>query len=340
MEHQVALTFTDGRTLFIQARPNELLMDAAMRGGVTLPVDCREGVCATCRGHCDSGRYTLDYVDEEALSEEEVADRHILACQTRITSDATFSFNFDSEVAHCAPATTVSTSVASVEMLSDNIAVLTVAISHDNESLTFLPGQYARLQVPGTEEWRAYSFACTPSVKGHWRFIIRLLPEGVMSDYLRHNAKVGDSLLLQGPLGSFYLRDIDKETVFIAGGSGIASFISMLEQQDETSFSDYRIKLLYGANHPDDIYGEDYFNQLKNKYPSFDCDFIISGQQDNWLGKVGYIADHLNESIIGDSINIYMCGPPPMIDSVNQWLSVRRPQQDNIYFEKFIKSNK
>lgn len=340
MEHQVALTFTDGRTLFIQARPNELLMDAAMRGGVTLPVDCREGVCATCRGQCDSGRYTLDYVDEEALSEEEVENRHILACQTRVVSDATFSFNFDSNVAHCAPATTVSTSVAAVEMLSDNMAVLTVAVTQENESLAFLPGQYARLKVPGTEEWRAYSFACTPSEKGQWRFIIRLLPEGVMSDYLRNKAKVGDSLLLQGPLGSFYLRDINKETVFIAGGSGVASFISMLEQLEENSFSDYSIKLLYGANHPDDIYGEEYFINLKRKYPSFSYDFIISSQQDNWMGKVGYIHDYLAESITADAINIYMCGPPPMIDSVNQWLSVERPQQDSIYFEKFIKSNK
>ncbi|WP_288476507.1 2Fe-2S iron-sulfur cluster-binding protein, partial [uncultured Pseudomonas sp.] len=85
MSHNVALSFADGKTLFIAVKPNELLLDAALRQGISLPLDCREGVCGTCQGRCEAGAYSQDYVDEEALSERDLAQRKMLACQTRVT---------------------------------------------------------------------------------------------------------------------------------------------------------------------------------------------------------------------------------------------------------------
>ncbi|WP_165678955.1 2Fe-2S iron-sulfur cluster-binding protein, partial [Metapseudomonas otitidis] len=105
MDHKVALSFADGTTQFLTVQGNERLLDAALRHGLTLPLDCREGVCGTCRGLCESGQYSLDYADEEALSPEELAERHILACQTRVQSDATFRFDFDASLCNAAPLT-------------------------------------------------------------------------------------------------------------------------------------------------------------------------------------------------------------------------------------------
>ena len=82
--HKVALSFNDGRTHFVGVNGNEVLIDAAMRHGLTLPVDCREGVCASCKGTCQSGDYDLEYVDEDALSEDDLAKGGILACQMRV----------------------------------------------------------------------------------------------------------------------------------------------------------------------------------------------------------------------------------------------------------------
>src|SRR5690606_15327780 len=90
MGHSAALNFADGKTFFIDVQDHELLLDAAVRQGITLPLDCREGVCATCQGQCDSGQYEQDYVDEDALTEQDLKDRKILACQTRLKSNATF----------------------------------------------------------------------------------------------------------------------------------------------------------------------------------------------------------------------------------------------------------
>ncbi len=98
MNHKVAFSFADGKTSFFEVKPNELLLDAALRNGVNIPLDCREGVCGTCQGRCESGQFTQDYVDDEALSEHDLAQRKMLSCQTRVQSDASFYFDFDSSL--------------------------------------------------------------------------------------------------------------------------------------------------------------------------------------------------------------------------------------------------
>ena len=99
MNHKVAFSFADGKTLFFPVGAHEILLDAALRNGIKIPLDCREGVCGTCQGRCESGEYTQDYVDEEALSSLDLQQRKMLSCQTRVKSDATFYFDFDSSCA-------------------------------------------------------------------------------------------------------------------------------------------------------------------------------------------------------------------------------------------------
>jgi len=89
MSHNIALQFEDGITRFISCNDNEKLSDAAYRQKINIPLDCRDGACGTCRGHCESGSYDLpasSYI-EDALTPEEAAQGHILACQMRPTSD-------------------------------------------------------------------------------------------------------------------------------------------------------------------------------------------------------------------------------------------------------------
>lgn len=82
MNHKVAFSFADGKTLFFPVQANEILLDAALRNGINIPLDCREGVCGTCQGRCDSGDYSQDYVDEEALCAQDLLQRKMLSCQT------------------------------------------------------------------------------------------------------------------------------------------------------------------------------------------------------------------------------------------------------------------
>ncbi|WP_228265665.1 anthranilate 1,2-dioxygenase electron transfer component AntC, partial [Acinetobacter baumannii] len=223
MGHSVALNFADGKTFFISVNNDELLLDAAVRQGINLPLDCREGVCGTCQGQCETGIYEQEYVDEDALSERDLAERKMLACQTRVKSDAAFYFDHDSAICNAGDTLKIETKVTAVELVSETTAILHLDASSHAEQLQFLPGQYARLQIPDTEDWRSYSFANRPNATNQLQFLIRLLPDGVMSNYLRDRCQVGQSLLIEAPLGSFYLREVERPLVFVAGGTGLSA---------------------------------------------------------------------------------------------------------------------
>ena len=95
------------------------------------------------------------------------------------------------------------------------------------EAISFLPGQYVNLVVPGTQETRAYSFSSAPNQSGV-SFLIRDVPNGLMSGFMRNTANVGDSMTFTGPYGSFYLRPVERPVLMLAGGTGLAPFLSML----------------------------------------------------------------------------------------------------------------
>ena len=247
MNHKVAFSFADGKTLFFPVGANEILLDAALRNGIKIPLDCREGVCGTCQGRCESGDYTQDYVDDEALSSLDLQQRKMLSCQTRVKSDATFYFDFDSSLCNAPNPVQVRGTVSEVQQVSASTAILHVQL---DAPLDFLPGQYARLSVPGTDSWRSYSFA---NLAGNQlQFLIRLLPDGVMSNYLRERCQVGDELLMEAPLGAFYLRHVTQPLVLVAGGTGLSALLGMLDQLAATAATSRCISY-YGVRGAEDL---------------------------------------------------------------------------------------
>lgn len=341
MGHSVALNFADGKTFFISVSDNELLLDAAFRQGITLPLDCREGVCATCQGQCESGNYTQDYVDEDALTERDLAERKILACQTRVKSDAAFYFDHDSSFCNAGETLKIETKVTQVQLVSETTAILHVDASSHAEKINYLPGQYARLKIPGADDWRAYSFANLPNDQNQLQFLIRLLPQGLMSDYLRERCQVGDTILLEAPLGSFYLREVDqqKPLVFIAGGTGLSAFLGMLDQIVEQPAIP-PVHLYYGVNKEQDLCEQKRLQAYAAKIPEFAYHPIIGQPTESWSGKKGFIHEHLDQSQLRDqAFDMYLCGPPPMIDAVKNWLDDQAIHHGRVFSEKFIQSH-
>ncbi len=87
MGHRIALSFEDGVTRFIECRPDETITDASYRVGINIPLDCRDGVCGTCKCRVEAGEYDRGSYFEDALTEEEAAEGLALACQTRPKTD-------------------------------------------------------------------------------------------------------------------------------------------------------------------------------------------------------------------------------------------------------------
>ncbi len=339
MGHSVALNFADGKTFFISVNQDELLLDAAVRQGIKLPLDCREGVCGTCQGQCETGIYAQDYVDEDALTERDLAERKMLACQTRVQSDAAFYFDHDSSICNAGESLSIATTVTAVELVSETTAILHLDASSFKSQLQYLPGQYARLQIPETEDWRSYSFANRPNPSNQLQFLIRLLPDGVMSNYLRERCQIGQTLLIEAPLGSFYLREIQRPLVFVAGGTGLSAFLGMLDNLVEQPNTP-PIQLYYGVNTESDLCEQQRLQAYGEQFPNFSYHPIVTKASATWQGKAGFIHEHLNKDQLAEqAFDMYLCGPPPMIEAVKSWLDKHDLQDYRLYSEKFLQSN-
>ncbi|MFG0532036.1 benzoate 1,2-dioxygenase electron transfer component BenC [Pseudomonas sp. yb_2] len=332
MSYQIALNFEDGVTRFIEATGQETVADAAYRQGMNIPLDCRDGACGTCKCKAESGRYDLgDNFIEDALSEDEIAEGYVLTCQMRAESDCVIRIPASSQLCKTEQATFEAV-ISDVRQLS----VSTIALSIKGEALSrlaFLPGQYVNLKVPGSEQSRAYSFSSLQK-DGEVSFLIRNVPGGLMSSFLTNLAKAGDSLSLAGPLGSFYLRPIQRPLLLLAGGTGLAPFTAMLEKIAEQG-SEHPLHLIYGVTNDFDLVELDRLQALAARIPNFTYSACVANPDSQYPQK-GYVTQHIEPRHLNDGdVDVYLCGPPPMVEAVSQYVREQGITPANFYYEKF-----
>jgi benzoate/toluate 1,2-dioxygenase reductase subunit len=325
----IALNFEDGVTRVIQCDDDEKVTDAAFRQKINLPMDCRDGVCGTCKCHAEKGAYALEFYMDESISEEEVAQGYVLTCQMIPESDCVLKVPASSAVCKTAPEA-VAGEVAGVDRLSETSFALRVALA---KPINFLPGQYVNVTVPGTGKHRSYSFSSAPGAS-EGTFLIRNLPGGVMSRYLAERAQPGDAVTLTGPMGAFYLRPITRPQLWLAGGTGLAPFLSMLEGLTEQG-SDHPIMLYYAVTRAADLVELDRVQRLAAQIGNVTVITILAAPEDEHARK-GFVTDHVTaEDLNAGDCDVYLCGPPPMVDAVRAHFAKLGQEPANFYFEKF-----
>ncbi|KIY39567.1 NADH oxidase [Pseudomonas sp. 10-1B] len=332
MSFQIALNFEDGVTRFIEATGHETVADAAYRQGINIPLDCRDGACGTCKCKAEAGRYDLgDNFIEDALSEDEIAEGYVLTCQMRAESDCVIRIPASSQLCKTEQAS-FEAAISDVRQLSAS----TIALSIKGEALSrlaFLPGQYVNLKVPGSEQSRAYSFSSLQK-DGEVSFLIRNVPGGLMSSFLTNLAKAGDSMSLAGPLGSFYLRPIQRPLLLLAGGTGLAPFTAMLEKIAEQG-SEHPLHLIYGVTNDFDLVELDRLQALAARIPNFTYSACVANPDSQYPQK-GYVTQHIEPRHLNDGdVDVYLCGPPPMVEAVSQYVREQGITPANFYYEKF-----
>eukprot|EP01037_Dinobryon_pediforme_P021927 gene21927-22926_t len=265
MGYRVALNFEDGATRFIDCNAGEKVLDAAFRQKINLPMDCSDGVCGTCKCRCEQGSYDLgdDYIDD-ALTADEAAEGLVLTCQMQVSSDCVIAVPVPASACKVKPAVHDG-EVARVALVSDSTIILTLRIE-DPAALGFLPGQYVNLSVPGTDQHRSYSFSSKPGA-AEASFLIRNIPGGLMSEWLTSSAAPGTRVRFVGPQGSFFLRAIDRPTLLLAGGTGLAPILSMLEVLADQG-SDQPLHLIYGVTKDGDLVELDRIASLAARLPT------------------------------------------------------------------------
>jgi len=333
MTYQIALQFEDGVSRIIPCEPNELVADAAYRAKINVPIDCRDGACGTCKCHCESGTYTLGEYIEDALAEDEAAEGFVLTCQMKPTSDCVVRVPASS----AACKTAVGSHGGRLTRIARDSATTVSFALQAERPLAFLPGQYVNLQVPGSKEMRSYSFSSAPN-RCELAFLIRDVPGGLMSSYMRAKARPDDFLMFTGPYGSFYLRPTVRPVLMLAGGTGLAPFLSMLQWLKDNP-TDQPIRLAYGVNGNDDLVELDTLAAMKAALPDFDW-FTVVVDPASGHPRLGYVTDHLTADHLNDGdVDVYVCGPPPMVDGVRRWMAGCGVAPRSFHYEKFSSAN-
>src|SRR6202165_3976785 len=155
-----------------------------------------------------------------------------------------------------------------------------------------------------------------------------------MSSFLRENAKPGTPVEFNGPAGSFYLREIKRPLLLLAGGTGLAPFLSMLGKIAEKG-SAYPIHLVYGVTNDVDLVGVERPEEFATKILGFTFSTCVAAR-DSVHPRNGYVMAHVEpRPLNGGGVDIYLCGPPPMVDAVRAWLGEQSVTPANFYYEKF-----
>lgn len=327
--YNVALNFEDGVTRVIHCDDDEKVTDAAFRQKINIPMDCRDGVCGTCKCFAEKGKYELEFYLDEAMTEDEANEGYVLTCQMTPESDCVIRVPASSAVCKTAPEA-VEGEVLGVDRLSETSFGLRIKLA---KPIGFLPGQYVNIGVPGTDKHRSYSFSSAPGAS-EGSFLIRNLPGGVMSTYLGDQAKPGDTVTLTGPMGAFYLRPLERPQLWLAGGTGLAPFLSMLEQAAEQG-TDQPITLYYAVTRAADLVELDRVNALAEKIGNVNVITVLAAEEDAHERK-GFVTDHVTaEDLNGGDCDVYLCGPPPMVEAVRAHFDNLGVVPANFHFEKF-----
>ncbi|BAJ81193.1 MULTISPECIES: FAD-binding oxidoreductase [Acidiphilium] len=313
--NDITLLTRDGASLDVACPPGETVLAAAEAAGLFLPSMCHEGSCGLCRAEIASGDHDAGGQPGETIT------RDVLLCQCRPTSDMTVALPYAESaiLRHRAP-----TREAVIERIAPagaSAVSLALRLRPDAElgqAADFVPGQYMEVAIPGTDIRRAYSLANLPNWDGRVEFLIRLVPGGAFSTWLGTEAKPGDALSLRGPLGRFVLDDTSpRPRCLVGGGCGLAPLLSMLRHLAE--FQDMQeTHLIFGANREAELFATDEIAALAAQLPCLTVTTAIWHPEGDWSGFTGTSAEALDSWLSNAAAppDIYVCGPPKLVEAV------------------------
>jgi propane monooxygenase reductase subunit len=326
----------------IEVDEEQTVLRSAFEQGLMLMHGCKEGQCAACKSFVLDGEdIELDRYSTFALPDFELEEGYTLLCRAHVYEDVTIELlNFDEEMIRSGlPIQNAVAEVVAINKVTHDLRHLVLRLIEPAE-ITFFPGQYMDIAVPGTDVTRSFSMANTSSKEdGRLEFIIKVYPGGVFSSYLDERLAVGDRLDLTGPYGVFTLRDApEKDLVFVGGGAGLAPILALLRSMAERGIA-RKGAFYYGARARSDLCFLEEIESLKAKLPA-DFQFVPALSEPNegedWDGEIGFVTDVLkrHETDLRNA-HAYLCGPPPMVEAAMPLLAQLGVPEKHIYYDKF-----
>jgi CDP-4-dehydro-6-deoxyglucose reductase len=203
------------------------------------------------------------------------------------------------------------------------------------EKFTFVPGQFVSMNevINGKKITRAYSLASAPSETNRFELCLNLVHEGLLSPRL-FVMQPGETVDIRPPLGMFVLRNPPRDSVFIATGTGIAPFRSILRA--ELNAASQAFTLVFGVRYESHLMYRAEFEEMAREFPHFRFLPTLSRPDESWTGRTGHVQAHLQEAI-GErrDVDVFLCGLKLMVDDVRNILKEMGFDRKQILFEKY-----
>ena len=301
-----------------EAQAGESLLAAGIRQGIGLPYGCKDGACGSCKCKLVSGQVQQSNFQRKALSEEEESQGFVLTCSARAQSDITLESR-QVTPAGALPIKKMPTRVSSLVRKTEDVVLLQLQLPA-NDSFMYRAGQYVEFILRDGAR-RSYSMANAPSHGTGVELHIRHMPGGRFTDLVFGSMKEKDILRIEGPMGSFFLREeSSKPMVFLASGTGFAPLKALLEHMQHCGIT-RPVTLYWGGRRPADLYMDDWVQAHCVAMPHVRYVPVVSDAlpEDDWHGRTGFV--HL--AVLQDfpdlsGHQVYACGAPIVVDSAKR----------------------
>ena len=354
-----------GGTLLSVLADNKIFLPSACGGG---------GTCGMCKCQIETGGGDVLPTEKTLLSRREIKEDWRIACQVKVKEDMIIHVPeeiFSIQKFECEVVSNVN-----VATFIKELKLRLPAGQH----MDFQAGGYIQIYIPpydlkytefdieeeyhpdwdkynlwdikssnDEEIFRAYSMANFPAEGDIVMLNVRIatpppgknVPTGIASSYI-FNLKPGDKVTVSGPYGEFFIKDTEREMIYVGGGAGMAPMRSHLFHLFNTVKTGRKVSFFYGARSKREMFYDEEFKGIKEKFPNFNYTVALSEPlpEDNWDGPVGFIHQVVQDSYLDKhedpgEIEYYLCGPPMMIDAVNKMLYNMGVDSEQIAYDVF-----
>ena len=322
-----------------EVKPGQSILEAGLAAGYAMPHSCTVGTCGTCKCKLAEGKVRELTNFAYVLEAEELQSNVILTCQAALKSDAVVEIpNF--ELKHLTPPEDFEGEIVKCEDLTHDTRKVTIRL---DRPVKFDAGQYLQVHHEEIFGARSYSFAMAPEEEGcqEVELFIRNVPGGEFTGMLFAEKLAGVKVAIHGPAGNFWLRDGRGPIICVGGGSGLAPIVSLLEQAAKQPHGRPCV-MFFGARSQADLYCLDRIQKIGEAWDgAFQFVPVLSDEPEgsDWQGLRGFVNTAI-EPVAGQYLSadtqVYLCGPPPMIDAVTATVIELDIVEKNIHADKFL----
>jgi CDP-4-dehydro-6-deoxyglucose reductase len=303
------------------AEPDEAMLAAGIRQGIGLPYGCKDGACGSCKCKLVSGSVAHGPHQSKALSADEEAAGYVLTCCGVAQSDVVIESRQVTE-AGAFPIKKMPVRVSALERASHDVIVLRLQLPA-SDTFQYHAGQYVEFLLRDGDR-RSYSMANAPhtqSAAPSLELHVRHMPGGKFTDHVFGPMKEKDILRIEGPYGSFFLReDSAKPMVLLASGTGFAPIKAVIEHMQFKGIT-REATLYWGGRRPADLYQSAWIEARLAEMPNLRYVPVVSNAlpDDAWTGRTGFV----HEAVLQDlpdlsGHEVYACGAPIVIESAKR----------------------